>query len=38
MFQGIMSKFQGCFRKISRVFQDCLKGDSSHLKEEFVML
>ena len=28
-FRGVLGKFHGCLREISRVFQECFTGDSS---------
>ena len=28
-FRGVLGKFHGCHREISRVFQECFMGDSS---------
>ena len=32
-FQGVLGKFHGCHREISRVFQECFTGDSSLLSQ-----
>ena len=32
-FQGVLGKFHGCHREISRVFQECFTDDSSLLSQ-----
>ena len=32
-FQGVLGKFHGCQREISRVFPECFTGDSSLLSQ-----
>ena len=32
-FRGVLGKFHGCHREISRVFQECFTGDSSLLSQ-----